>query len=120
MKKMTVLELMLMFTMVSGVAFAVRVSAEHETITLANTSVAYPLSSDSGFTTSEYTIEAGQNNTGKVYVGSSSVSSSDYGVSLNAGDTVSADKADIDYTLSEIYIRGSVANDTVTVLYNNV
>ena len=105
---------------VCGIALAVKVSPLQKIVTITNTSVAYGLSSDSSFTTSEYTISAGANNTGTIYVGTSAVSPTAYGTYLNAGDTVSMDKTNVDYTLSDVYIRGSVVNDTASVLYNNV
>ena len=119
MKKFTILECLVMVFACSA-AFALTVAApKNKNITVANVSVSYPLSSETSESTSAYTISAGQNNTGTVYVGDYTVSSTNYGVYLNAGDTYSANRADTYYKIGGVYLRGTVVNDTVSVIYNN-
>lgn len=60
------------------------------------------------------TVKAKTTNTGFIYVGASSVSSSD-GFILSAGDTVSLDINDV----SKVYIDASVNNEGVSFLYVN-
>jgi len=119
MKKLTIVECFMMVLACSA-AFALTISApKNKNITVANTSVSYPLSSEQDESTSAYTISAGANNTGTIYVGGSTVSSTNYGAYLNAGDTFSENRADTYYKLDGVYIRGTVVNDTASVIYNN-
>lgn len=119
MKKFTVIACVMM-VLACSIAFALTISApKNKNITVANVSVSYPLSSEPSESTSAYTISAGANNTGTIYIGDSTVNSTNYGTYLNAGDTFSANRADTYYKIDGVYIRGTVVNDTASVIYNN-
>lgn len=72
--------------------------------------VAVPLSSSTS--TASVTVRAKSTNTGKIYVGSSSVSASN-GFQLAASETVSADINN----LNKIYIDAAVSGEGVTYIY---
>ena len=68
-------------------------------------------------------IQAESSNTGIIYIGDSSVSSSDYAVELAAGNSVSIEAPPIgpgqveELDLADIYIDASVSTDGVSVGY---
>lgn len=66
-----------------------------------------------------FTIQANVGNTGTIYVGDSSVSSSVYGVALAKGTSISFGESDDDakFDLSRIYIDAGTSNDAVSILY---
>jgi hypothetical protein len=121
MKKVSLVECLSVFLLVAvcGVCFAATVYPLKNKVTIANTSVAYPLMSVET-ATGEYTVSAGANNTGTIYIGDGTVTSASYGTYLNAGDTETQDKYGHTYRLDAIYVVGTAVNDTVTVKYSNI
>lgn len=77
---------------------------------------------DSNIRVAAVTLQAERSNTGYVYVGDNQVSSTNYGVDLGAGDsiTISAEtfgSGSADISLKDIWLAVSVAGDGVAVLY---
>jgi hypothetical protein len=68
---------------------------------------------------STWTIQAPSGNTGKVYIGGSTVSTS-VGVYLNAGDSASMPTLGnaTPYDLTQVYIACTVAGDSIIYNYN--
>jgi len=119
MKKLTIVECFMMVLACSA-AFALTVDPANQwNYTVTNTSVSTPLTTDTDMTTSGYTIVAGENNTGTIYIGSSSVNSTNYAINLNPNDSISESNSDTYYRMSRLYYRGSAINDTFHVKYNN-
>ena len=83
-----------------------------KTVTAAGTAEALA----SGIVAKSVTIQALRGNTNKVYIGTSSVSSTAYGVSLLAGETfsVSNDGHDSRINLADIYIDVDTNGEGVT------
>ena len=67
-------------------------------------------------------IQASQNNTGRIFVGDSTVSSSSFGIQLSAGDSVSMPPclAPNTYNLDNIFVNAENNGDLVTFLYEVV
>ena len=67
-------------------------------------------------------MQAGQNNTGRIFVGGSTVSSSDFGVTMSASDSLSMPPclAPNTYNLDNIFVNAENNGDLVTFLYEVV
>jgi hypothetical protein len=120
-KKFTLAEIwvVLFGLAVCGIAVAASVEPGYTKLTISNTTVAVPVSATSK-TAGEYTVFAGANNTGKICVGDSTVTTANTDACLNAGDTETQDKYGHDYKLDKLYVIGDTLNDTVTVKYTQL
>lgn len=101
-----------------GVALALTGSqVPFSNITIANTSVAYRIS-NATLLTDSYDICAGDNNTGRIYVGDSTITTG-VGDTLGATDCISKTRPvnGYQFDLYKLYVRGDTVNDTVRGTY---
>jgi len=97
----------------------------HGSVTVTAAGTAVPLSAGTSLASKAAAwvlIQAGRNNTGRIFVGDSTVSSSSFGLELGAGDSLSMPPclAPNTYNLSSIFVNAANNGDLVTFLYEVV